>query len=56
MKGTVIEAPDLQVYRGDRLAIIGNNGSGKSTLMKKMLAGQTEEMLVEGRRQKKAQR
>lgn len=46
-EGTVIEAPDLQVYRGDRLAIIGNNGSGKSTLMK-MLAGQTEEMLVEG--------
>ena len=50
-EGTVIEAPDLQVYRGDRLAIIGNNGSGKSTLMK-MLAGQTEEMLVEGEAKK----
>lgn len=50
-EGTVIEAPDLQVYRGDRLAIIGNNGSGKSTLMK-MLAEQTEEMLVEGEAKK----
>ena len=50
-EGTVIEAPDLQVYSGDRLAIIGNNGSGKSTLMK-MLAGQTEEMLVEGEAKK----
>lgn len=46
-EGTIIEAPNLAIYRGDRLAIIGNNGSGKSTLMK-MLAGQTEEMIVEG--------
>ena len=46
-EGTVIEVPDLQVYRGDRLAIIGNNGSGKSTLLK-MLAGHTDELLIEG--------
>lgn len=46
-KETIIEAPELRIYRGDRLAIIGNNGSGKSTIMK-MLAGETDEMLVEG--------
>ncbi len=33
-----LEALDLQVHEGDRIALVGHNGSGKTTLMK-MLAG-----------------
>lgn len=48
--GTVVEVPELKIYNGDRLAIVGSNGSGKSTLMR-VLAGSVaeDEMLVEGR-------
>ncbi len=45
--GTIIEVPKLGIYKGDRLAVIGNNGSGKSTLMR-AIAGETQDMLVEG--------
>lgn len=44
---TVIEVPKLDIYRKDKLAVIGSNGSGKSTLLR-FLAGQTEGMLIEG--------
>ncbi len=38
---TVLEGVDLQVVRGDRLAIMGPNGIGKSTLLK-IIVGELE--------------
>jgi ATPase subunit of ABC transporter with duplicated ATPase domains len=35
----VLESVDLEVYDGDRLALVGRNGSGKSTLLR-ILAGE----------------
>lgn len=46
-ESTIIEVPKLNIYRGDRIAVIGNNGSGKSTLMRTM-AGNIEDITIEG--------
>lgn len=46
-ESTVIEIPKLNIYSGDRLAIVGNNGSGKSTLMR-YIAQQDNELVTEG--------
>lgn len=40
-KKTVLKNIDLEVMRGDRIAIVGSNGAGKTTLCK-ILSGQTE--------------
>jgi ATP-binding cassette subfamily F protein 3 len=42
----VLNVPDLEVVRGDRIALIGPNGAGKSTLLK-MIAGELSP--IEGR-------
>ncbi len=34
--GPALEAVDLEVYSGERVAVLGTNGSGKSTLLKMM--------------------
>lgn len=44
---TIIEIPKLDLYSGERLAVLGKNGSGKSTILR-VLAGQTDGMYLEG--------
>jgi energy-coupling factor transport system ATP-binding protein len=34
---TIVRGVSLNVYRGDRIALLGRNGSGKSTLVKQMI-------------------
>lgn len=43
----VINLGDIDVNRGDKLALIGRNGSGKSTLLK-AIAGEDDDLIVDG--------
>lgn len=33
---TILDIPEMTLYEGDRVAIVGNNGAGKTTLMKSL--------------------
>ena len=36
-KNTVLNIPDLTIFSGELVGLVGNNGAGKTTLMRLML-------------------
>lgn len=44
----VIDIPNLDIRKGDKVAVVGRNGSGKSTLMRSIAVPESPELIIDG--------